>query len=192
MVESAFVEKARDWVIENYPYNRDHLVRALDWLDRLAPGLPEAVRLAALTHDMERAFPGPDSPPMKSLDDPVYERLHSERSARIVCEWLRMQGADEDLLREVAQLILCHEVGGSREADLVQAADRLSFLEINVDLFLDFVRSGRFSVADVRTKFHESYRRIRVPEARAIALPLYRRAAARLEALEPAPPHASV
>ena len=82
-MESAFVEKARRWVVENYPYNRDHLIRALEWLDRLSPGVDEAVRLAALTHDMERAFPGPDSPAMHSLADPVYERLHSERSARI-------------------------------------------------------------------------------------------------------------
>jgi hypothetical protein len=192
MADSGLVDRARHWVIENYPYNRDHLIRALEWLDKLSPGLPEAVRLAALTHDMERAFPGPDSPPMDSLDDPVYERLHSERSARIVCEWLRSQGAGEELLREVEKLILRHEVGGSREADLVQAADRLSFLETNIDLFLGFVRSGRFSVADVRAKFHESYRRIRVPEAKAIALPLYRRAAARLAALEPTPPQASV
>jgi hypothetical protein len=71
MAESALVEKARTWVVENYPYNRDHLLRALEWLDHLAPGAREAVRLATLTHDMERAFPGPDSPVMESLDDPV-------------------------------------------------------------------------------------------------------------------------
>ena len=192
MGESAFVERARHWVVENYPYNRDHLIRALEWLDRIAPGLGEAVRLAALTHDMERAFPGPDSPEMSSLDDPVYERLHSERSARIVCEWLRAQGAGEKLIGDVEVLILQHETGGWPEADLVQAADRLSFLETNVDLFLEFARSGRFSVADVRTKFDESYRRIQVPHAKALALPLYRRAAARLAALDPAPPRAAV
>ena len=141
---------------------------------------------------MERAFPGPDSPVMASLDDPVYERLHSERSARIVCDWLRGQGADEALVRDVEELILAHEIGGSHEADLVQAADRLSFLETNIDLFLGFVRSGRFSVDDVRTKFDESYRRIQVPDAKALALPLYEQAAARLEALEPVPPRASV
>ena len=192
MSESAFVERARHWVVENYPYNRDHLIRALEWLDRLEPGLREAVRLAALTHDMERAFPGPDSPDMTSLGDPVYERLHSERSARIVCEWLRAEGADEALVRDVEMLILSHETGGGPEADLVQAADRLSFLETNVDLFLDFARSGRFSSAEVAKKFDESFQRIRVPRARALAQPLYRRAAIRLAALELAPPRASV
>jgi hypothetical protein len=183
MPESAIVEEARRWVIENYPYNRDHLLKALEWLDRLAPGEPDAVRLAALTHDMERAFPGPDSPVLESLDDPVYERLHSERSARIVGEWLAAQGADEQLTREVSALIVAHEVGGTREADLVQAADRLSFLETNIDLFLGFVESGRFSIDDVRTKFEHSYHRIRVPAARALARPLYEQADARLALL---------
>ena len=183
MPESAILVEARRWVVENYPYNRDHLIRALEWLDRLAPGAPEAVRLATLTHDMERAFPGPDSPVMASLADPVYEQLHSERSARIVSEWLASQGADEQLTRDVAALIVAHEVGGTHEADLVQAADRLSFLETNIDLFLGFVQSGRFSIDDVRTKFEDSYHRIRVPDAKALALPLYENADARLAQL---------
>jgi hypothetical protein len=183
MPESSLVEAARRWVIECYPYNRDHLLRALEWLDRLAPDAREAVRLATLTHDMERAFPGPDSPVMASLDDPIYERLHSERSARIVKDWLLARGASEELVSDVSELIVAHEIGGSDEADLVQAADRLSFLETNIDLFLGFVRSGRFSIADVRTKFDHSYHRIRVPDAKVLALPLYEQADARLASL---------
>ena len=191
MPESALVETARRWVVDNYPYNRNHLLRALDWLDQLAPDAREAVRLAALTHDMERAFPGPDSPVLASLDDPVYERLHSERSARIVGDWLRAHGADEDLVQDVGELICAHEIGGSHEADLVQAADRLSFLETNIDLFLGFVRSGRFSIADVRTKFEHSYYRIQLPDAKALALPLYEKADAQLASLRLTPPQAS-
>jgi hypothetical protein len=190
MPESALVEKARRWVVDNYPYNREHLLRALEWLDRLAPNAREAVRLAALTHDMERAFPGPDSPVLTSLDDPVYERLHSERSARIVRDWMCGHGADEALVRDVEELILAHEIGGSHDADLVQAADRLSFLETNIDLFLGFVQSGRFSIDDVRTKFEHSFHRIQVPDAKAIALPLYEKADARLASLALTPPRA--
>lgn len=184
MAESVLVEAARHWVVDKYPYNRDHLLRTLDWLDRLAPGSREAVRLASLTHDMERAFPGPDSPAMKSLDDPEYERLHSERSARIVGAWLRENGASEALALDVEELILAHEIGGWPEADLVQAADRLSFLDTNIDLFLGFVRSGRFSAAEVRTKFEHSYHRIQVPHAKALARLLFEEADARLSTLE--------
>jgi hypothetical protein len=78
-------------------------------------------------------------------------------------------------------------VGGWPEADLVQAADSLSFLETNVDLFLGFARSGKFSVDDVREKFDFSYERIRIPRARELALPLLESARARLASLEISP-----
>jgi hypothetical protein len=184
MADSALIESARQWVIASYPYNRTHLLRALEWLDRLAPAAREAARLAALTHDMERAFPGPDSPVMVSLVDPEYERLHSERSARIVAEWLHARGAGDRLITDVEQLILAHETGGWPEADLVQAADSLSFLHTNVDLFLGFVRSGRYPVTDVRAKFEHSYHRIQLPHARRLALPLLDEAISRLSGLE--------
>ena len=184
MHESPLVEAAKQWVIEKYKYNNYHLVRSLEWLDRLAPGSCEAVRIATVTHDMERAFPGPDQPVMTALDDPEYLVLHSERSARIVGEWLRANGADEDLAREVEHLIRFHEFGGWPEANLVQAADSLSFLDVNIDLFLTFVRSGRRTIEDVRCKFDASYDRIQVPEAKVIAKPMLEKAMERLRALE--------
>jgi hypothetical protein len=180
---STLVETARAWVIDKYPYNRDHLVRSLEWLDRIAPDSSEAVRLATLTHDMERAFPGPDQPIARSLDDPIYNSAHSERSARIVGAWLRDRQADGTLVREVEDLIRAHEDGGWPEANLVQAADSLSFLDTNVDLFLGFVRSGRFSAPDVKGKFEYSYNRIQVPHAKPLARPMLDEALAKLTAL---------
>jgi hypothetical protein len=186
-MNSFLIDAARQWVIDSYPYNSYHLLRSLEWLDRLAPGSREAVRLATLTHDMERAFPGPDAPVNSGANDDEYYRAHSERSARIVGGWLREQQAESDLVADVEALIRAHEVGGWPEADLVQAADSLSFLDTNVDLFLGFARSGRFSVEDVREKFELSYNRIRVQEARELALPLLHAAEARLAAIQIAP-----
>src|SRR5262245_42698370 len=81
MSESKLMAATRQWVIDRYPYNRNHLLRALEWLDRVAPGSGEAVRLATLTHDMERAFPGPDQPHSPRFVDAECDRLHAERSA---------------------------------------------------------------------------------------------------------------
>jgi hypothetical protein len=184
MRETQLVTRAREWVIERYPYNREHLLRSLEWLDRVAPESPEAVRLAALTHDMERAFPGEDQPIARSLVDPAYEQAHADRSARIVGEWLRGERAAEGLVAEVERLVRAHEVGGWPEADLVQAADSLSILETNVDLFLGFARSGLFPLEDVRQKFGRSRDRIRLPHLRALAEPMAARALERLHALE--------
>ena len=184
MAESPLMEAARRWVLDEYAYNNYHLLKSLDWLDTIAPGSSEAVRLATLTHDMERAFPGPDQPVMTTFDDPEYLAAHSARSARIVGAWLREKGADEQLVSEVEDLLRVHEVGGWTEANLVQAADSLSFLETNVDLFLNMVRSGKRTMQEVQRKFDLSYDRIQLPHAKQLALPLLEQANARLAALE--------
>jgi hypothetical protein len=181
--ETPLIAAARRWVLDRYTYNSAHLVNTLEWLDRLAPGATEALRLAALTHDMERAFPGPDQPSMTSLTDPVYNRLHAARSARIVGAWLRAEGAADPLASAVERLVEVHEVGGWAEANLLQAADSISFLDANVELALNFVRSGRFPASEVRAKFDYSFDRIQVDEARVLARPYLERARARLAEL---------
>jgi hypothetical protein len=88
------VDAARAWIDEVHPHPR-HLTRALEWADALEPQAGEALRIAAVTHDSERAFPDPDCP-WDSADDfdvPGYLRYHQERCARITSEWLRGQGA---------------------------------------------------------------------------------------------------
>jgi hypothetical protein len=184
--DSALIGAARQWVIDSYPYNSRHLLKALDWLDRIAPDATEAMRLAALTHDMERAFPGPDQPVQEKIDglgaDDEYNKAHSARSARIVGAWLREQHADETLIQEVERLIVAHEIGGWPEANLVQAADSLSFLETNVDLFLDMARSGKRTLDEVMLKFSVTYERIQAPAARDLALPMYEAAQQRVQA----------
>lgn len=184
IMDTPLIEAARAWVIERYPYNRHHLLKALEWLDRVAPDSSEAVRLATLTHDMERAFPGPDQPVIKTLSDPEYERVHSLRSARIVGAWLREQHAKEALVEHVEALVVAHEFGGWPEADLVQAADSLSFLETNIDLFLGFVRSGKHPAHEVRKKFNSMFGRIQVPRLKLLAQPLVDRALQQLDEVE--------
>ncbi|MBA2384480.1 MAG: DUF4202 domain-containing protein, partial [Actinobacteria bacterium] len=73
------IDRAGGW-IEPY-WNAKHLRRTADWLLVLEPDASETLQLAALTHDMERHFPGgpvPDLtvPPEADL---AYRRVHSER-----------------------------------------------------------------------------------------------------------------
>jgi hypothetical protein len=182
-MESPLISEARKWVVEKYAYNSFHLLDSLEWLDKLAPGATLAMRLATLTHDMERAFPGPDQPVARSFVDAGYYAAHSARSARIVGAWLRENGANDELTAEVERLIVAHETGGWPEADFVQAADSVSFLATNVELFLNMVRSGKRTADEVRAKFDYSYERIQVAQARDLARPLWEQANARLAAL---------
>lgn len=177
--ESPLISLGRLWVIENYPYNSTHLLKSLEWLDRLAPDASEAVRLATLTHDMERAFGGPDAIAIK-MNDRAYEEAHSNRSARIVGAWLRANGAADDAVDAVERLIRVHEWGGSPDANLVQAADSLSFLETNTDLMVGFVRTGKYSRDEIAQKIDQMYERIQLPEAKELARPMWEHAKAKL------------
>jgi hypothetical protein len=168
-------QEASDWVA---PYwNAEHLRRTRDWLLELEPHASEALRLAALTHDIERHFPGGPSQDLTKApeDDAEYRRLHAERSAAIVRGWLLGHGAAAPLAEEVARLIRLHENGGDEAADVLQAADSLSFLEVNVDLPRKWAAEGRCSVARGLDQHRWMLERIRVPRARELAAPLYSR-----------------
>ena len=176
-------ERALEWIA---PYwNAEHLVRARDWLLELDPAAGEALRLGALTHDMERHFPGGPVQDLSSWPEEdgerEYRRAHSERSARIVGEWLRGEGGEEALVLEVERLIAAHETGGSPEEDLMQAADSLSFLETNQEVIARWVTSGRCGRERAKAQHRWMFDRIRIERARTLAEPLYEEAIAAVD-----------
>jgi hypothetical protein len=174
-------ERALRW-IEPY-WNAKHLVRTRDWLLELDSGAGEGARLAALTHDMERHFPGG---PVQDLwvwpaDDHEYRRLHSKRSAQIVGDWLRAEGARDGLVAEVERLVLAHETGGAPDEDAVQAADSVSFLELNGELLARWYTSGRCSRERAKAQAQWMFDRIKVGRARALARRFYEEAIAAVD-----------
>ena len=172
--------EAERWIEPHW--NAIHLLRTRDWLLRLDPDASLAPRIAALVHDCERMFPGGRAvDPTIPHDDEEYLREHSQRSARFAAEWLRDHGADESLVAEVEELVSLHETGGTADADLLQAADSLSFLDVNTALVLGWIADGRANLEQARAKLDYTLERIRLPEARELAVPLYERAVAQLE-----------
>ena len=81
---SDLLGRARAWVEEVHPHAQ-HLLRTEDWLLELEPDAGERLRLAAVLHDIERAFPDPaatwDS--AREWDSPAYNRWHQDRCADI-------------------------------------------------------------------------------------------------------------
>jgi hypothetical protein len=160
------------------------LVRARDWLVYLDQNAPLEARLAVVTHDIERMFPnGPTIDKATCRwDDPHYLYAHASRSAEVVGVWLHSQdGAKEGVsLSEVQRLITLHEFGGIDGADLVQAADSLSFIETLQEVVRDWVTRSECSVEQARAKHRYMAERIRVPEACRLAGPLLEQALASL------------
>jgi hypothetical protein len=165
---------ARAWVQEVHPHAR-HLLRTEDWVVVLDPEAGEGLRLAAALHDIERAFPDPDASwdSARDWDSPEYNRWHQDRCAEIAARWLREQGAGEELVGEVDALIRVHEDGGWREADLLQAADSLSFLETMVPLVVGWVETGRAPRERAEGKVRSSVTRMSpgLTRARELAAP---------------------
>jgi hypothetical protein len=174
--------RALEWIA---PYSQaEHLVQARDWVLVLAPDASPALRLAALTHDIERHFPGGPQQDfaVDAWDDPDYLLAHSTRSADIIQRWIEDagEGSDREFVAEVRRLVLLHELGGDAQADLLQAADSLSFLETLHELAAGWVQRGQCSAAKADAKLRYMRDRIRIPRARELAEPLYAQAAAQL------------
>lgn len=166
-------------------YQLEHLFNTRSWVIELSMGAasPE-LRFAAVTHDAERFFPGgPTDTPENGFDNPDYLFAHSIRSADIVEQWLRGQqpAVDEAFIKRVRMLVLRHEIGGGAEADILQAADSLSFLEIFDWLTVDWIRRGVYTPERAKEKLRWSVERIRAPLAVKKALPLYEAAVKTLE-----------
>lgn len=180
---SDLLDRAQLWVAEVQPHPR-HLERTLHWLLELDPTASEALRIAAVVHDIERAFPAPDSPFDPAADPAAreYNDWHQRRCAEITREWLREQHAPEALTEQVTALVGVHEWGGWPEADLLQAADSLSFLEVQIGMFADRVASGVLTLEVAEAKLRFMQERIRVPRARELGAPMLAAGLARLAA----------
>lgn len=73
------IEQSLAWVKENYGKRAEHLLKAEEWLRRIHLAPSQAMLLATLTHDMERAFPGSKVSPAKAVGEPGL--THRRKSA---------------------------------------------------------------------------------------------------------------
>lgn len=174
-------ERIWEWTADYY--DREHLLRAGDWMLWLAPDAPEYLIIAALTHDLERTVPG--GPVLdrvnKSWDDADYNRAHCERSAEVVSGWLAEQNAPAEFGEGVRRPIREHEFGGSPAGDLMQAADSISFLETNGRLVARWVTSGAITYEKGMEKLRWMRDRVRVERARGEALRCFDLAVAKVD-----------
>ncbi len=179
------MERARAWVTEVHPHAR-HLLQTEVWLLELEPAASHQLRVAAVLHDIERAFPDPHAgwESARDWDSPAYLRWHQDRSTSIASDWLRERAAPAEFVNGVGALITVHEVGGWPEANLLQAADSLSFLETHVPLVLGWVESGRAPRERAAGKLQNSFDRIgpSLSRARELAAPMLRDALATVHA----------
>jgi hypothetical protein len=154
------------WARAEHPHTA-HLERTLHWARELDPAASDALLLAALLHDIERAFPDPGSPFDSARDWSLdaYVDYHQGRSAAQLARWMGEHGAAAEDIAAAVALVAVHERGGWPEADVLQAADSLSFIETMTPLLRDWIATGRSSQADALAKLDFMWDRITVPVA---------------------------
>ena len=136
------------WARGEHPH-AEHLERTLHWARELEPAAGGALLLAALLHDIERAAPDPGSPfdPARDWSLDAYVDYHQGRSAAHLARWMAERSAAPDDIAAAVALVAVHERGGWPEADVLQAADSLSFIETMTPLLRDWVATGRTTQA---------------------------------------------
>lgn len=162
-----------------------HSRRTVDWLLQLKPDADQALKIAALAHDIERLSPPPpledmiaDSP--RGWRDPEFLRRHSEKGSRIIGKIMEALKADPGTIEAVKFFVAGHEFSGSDDQNLLKDADSVSFFENNVEEFLS-LKVKKFGRQKVRAKFIWMFSRITSEAAKRIAAPWYQRALAQLD-----------
>jgi len=165
-------KKVEQFVQESSPKSGRHAFRTVFWMKKIYPQADEAMLIAAIAHDIERAFRKDKLKGIRHSKEGFLDKKHIEshqkKSAEIIGNFLKKQGAEDNLINKVKMLVSKHEIGGSEEQNILKDADSISFFENNVDYFIEklSVEIGR---KEVRDKFDWMFERITSNKAKEIA-----------------------
>ncbi len=128
------VKKSIEAIISgsSVPEDPVHSKNTLNWLLKLKPDADEALQIAALGHDIERAI---DQRKVRREDFEHYDEFkaaHAHNSAEILKEVMLDCGVEETVIEQVYDLVRRHEVGGDERSDLLKDADSISYFEVNL------------------------------------------------------------
>lgn len=189
-MDLSIYKKAEQFVINSFNKIEEssqikHFVQTVYWLKILRPEADEALLVAAIAHDIERAFRQKDILEIKAqvgITNVEYYRTHEERGAEIIADFLKSQNIDGVFIERVKKLVSRHEEGGDDDQNLLKDADSISFFETNAPFFINSPKN--ISKQGVKDKFDWMFNRITLEKAKQIAEPLYEKAIRDLDASE--------
>ena len=112
-----------------------HAENTLEWLLRLDPKAEQALQIAALAHDIDRAIENQKVRRGDFDDYDVFKAAHARNGAKILRTVLDECGVAELTQDEACRLVAQHEVGGDPSSDLLKDADSISFFDINMPFY---------------------------------------------------------
>jgi len=162
-----------------------HFERTVYWIKRLKNDADDALLIAGLAHDIEKGFPNSikklhQKIKVSSFSDREFLRIHQNNCAKIIGDFLKNQGASQDMIDRVRMLVSRHEEGGTDDQNLLKDADSISFFENNINHILT-KELKKFGKTKVRQKFDWMFSRITNESARQIAKPMYEKSLIKLK-----------
>lgn len=169
----SLLNKAEQFVVKSFgeigAKDIHHHQRTVYWIKQLKPDADEALLIAGMTHDIERAFHGDWK---AGSSDPDKLKKHQELSALEVDDFLKQEKMPEELTERVKDLILHHEEGGTEDQNVLCDADCLAYFEEKA------LRNAKKSKQEGRTeeytkKLNHVFKRIHSTQAQEIARKWY-------------------
>lgn len=124
------------YVDHSYGRHIAHFERTVFWLEKFLPHCGEAEKVAAYSHDIERAFRDEDKQAPENYLNVEFLRHHEESGAEIMRKFLTEKGVSNDFIDIVVHLISRHEEGWDEAQNALMDADSVSFFETNAENFV--------------------------------------------------------
>ncbi len=157
----------------NDPMGVKHHERVDYWVIQLRPDADEALRTAAISHDIERGINGDWK---ASSMDPEKLRKHQDLCAQIAGDFLVKEGANKDFIARVKHLISSHEYGGDSDQNILSDADRLTYFEnVAIRHAKTYKEKGK-TKEEMQSKLDFEFNKIHSDKAREIAHKWYQEA----------------
>lgn len=138
------VRKEIESILPNSPldFELKHSELVLKWVLKLNPDSDEALKIAALSHDIDRAITKiteKDLTDYSKIDE--FKKEHAIRSAKFICDILKKYNYSTETINRVKHLVENHEVGGDNDSNILMDADSLAYFDYNIPSYLK--RNGR-------------------------------------------------
>jgi len=117
------------------PEDPRHAENTLEWLLRLSSNADQALQIAALAHDIDRAIEEGRVRRTDYNDYDVFKAAHARNGAKILRVILDKCDTARSIADEACRLVRLHEIGGDLRSDLLKYADSISYFEVNMPLY---------------------------------------------------------
>jgi len=107
---------------------------------KLEPQADEALKIAALGHDIERAISKRKIKRENYTNYEEFKKAHALNSAEVLSKLMETFKVKKELREEIFYLVNHHETGGNKRANLLKNADSLSFFQVNLPYY--FIRNN--------------------------------------------------